>query len=223
MHAIYLVDDDPDIRELLSTYLSGNQLDVTAFGDAEALLASDLGSAHCIILDIGLPGMDGLQACRAIRAIHDTPILMLTAASDDVDRILGLEIGADDYMGKPFNPRELLARIRALLRRSGSSTSPPPASSGLTLASAAREVRFNGQPIALTGSEYTAFVTLWEHRPGVADRDTLGLALHNRKPGPFDRTVDTTVSRLRAKLSEATGHNCVRTVRGQGYALALPE
>ncbi|WP_420550331.1 response regulator transcription factor [Litorivicinus lipolyticus] len=219
MHRVFLVDDDPEICELLSSYLSGNQLQVTAFGDAESLLATRLEGADCVILDIGLPGMDGLQACRAIRSTHDLPILILTAAGDDVDRILGLEIGADDYMGKPFNPRELLARIRALLRRSV----PKIPVGGFAHISHAREVRFNGAAVALTGSEYTAFVTLWDHKPGVVDRDTLGLALHNRKPGPFDRTVDTTVSRLRAKLTDATGHNCVRTVRGQGYALIMPQ
>ena len=219
MNHILLVDDDPEIRQLLTTYLSKNSFEVTAYADAESLLASDL-SADCLILDIGLPGMDGLAACREVRNRSALPIIMLTAASDDVDRILGLELGADDYMGKPFNPRELLARIRALLRRVAPAT---PANNGLSLLPNQRAVQFKQQVLELTGSEYSALEALLEGSPEVVTRDTLSYALHGRPASPLDRTVDTAVSRLRQKLTGIGAGDSIRNVRGKGYVLVQPE
>ena len=217
MAKLILVDDDPDIRYLLTQYLSKNGFAVTAFADAEALLASTL-DGECLILDIGLPGMDGLAACRLVRQNSQMPIIMLTAASDDVDRILGLELGADDYMGKPFNPRELLARIRALLRRAA-----PVPSTGLALSVERRTVSFQGQSAELSGAEFAAFETLYREHPKVVSREQLSLALHGRKALAFDRTVDTAVSRLRQRLAQIGVDDCIRSVRGKGYVLVQPE
>ena len=219
MSHILLVDDDPEIRDLLDQYLSQNAFTVTAFSDAESLLASDL-NGDCLILDIGLPGMDGLAACKAVRQRAVIPIIMLTAASDDVDRILGLELGADDYMGKPFNPRELLARIRALLRRSV--VHEPKDTQAIVLNKAARAVEFQGVSVELTGAEFAACQVLIDSHPEVVDRNRLSQALHGRNAQPFDRTVDTAVSRLRGKLSMVNADGCIRSVRGKGYVWVNP-
>lgn len=120
-----VVDDDRDIRELLKAYLEKSGFEVTAYDSGEALLDNSHEATDLLILDVGLPGIDGLELCRQLRQSTDLPIIMLTAADDDIDRILGLELGADDYMGKPFHPRELLARIRALLRRAATSEDMP--------------------------------------------------------------------------------------------------
>ena len=117
MNKLAIIDDDLEIRQLLSQYLSQQGFEVVAYADGESFLQADMTQFHLAVLDIGLPGMDGLDVCRNLRQTSSLPVIMLTAASDDLDRILGLELGADDYMGKPFNPRELLARIKALLRR----------------------------------------------------------------------------------------------------------
>ena len=118
MKQLAIIDDDPEILKLLDQYLIKNGFEVKAFSDGESFLASDESKFSLVVLDLGLPGIDGLEVCRRLRQKSNVPIIMLTAASDDLDRILGLELGSDDYMGKPFNPRELLARIKALLRRS---------------------------------------------------------------------------------------------------------
>ena len=118
MKQLAIIDDDPEILKLLDQYLIKNGFKVEAFSDGESFLASDESKFSLVVLDLGLPGIDGLEVCRRLRQKSNVPIIMLTAASDDLDRILGLELGSDDYMGKPFNPRELLARIKALLRRS---------------------------------------------------------------------------------------------------------
>ena len=117
MQTLALIDDDEEIRQLISQYLSQQGFEVVGFADGESFLQADMTHFDLAVLDIGLPGMDGLDVCRNLRQTSSLPVIMLTAASDDLDRILGLELGADDYMGKPFNPRELLARIKALLRR----------------------------------------------------------------------------------------------------------
>ena len=219
MSHILLVDDDPEIRVLLDQYLSQNAFTVTAFSDAETLLSSDL-DGDCLILDISLPGMDGLAACRAVRERAEIPIIMLTAASDDVDRILGLELGADDYMGKPFNPRELLARIRALLRRSVAHEFKD--TQALVLNKGARAIEFQGASVELTGAEFVACQVLVDAHPEVVNRNTLSQALHGRNAQPFDRTVDTAVSRLRSKLSKLNAEGCIRSVRGKGYVWINP-
>lgn len=135
-----VVDDDRDIRELLKAYLEKSGFEVTAYDSGEALLDNSHEATDLLILDVGLPGIDGLELCRQLRQSTDLPIIMLTAADDDIDRILGLELGADDYMGKPFHPRELLARIRALLRRAATSEDMPKDDGELKLDVHRREV-----------------------------------------------------------------------------------
>lgn len=215
MHSIHIVDDDPDIRTLLTQYLDRNGFDVQAYEDAESLLAGDL-EADCIVLDIGLPGMDGLEACRQVRMRSAVPIIMLTAASDDVDRILGLELGADDYMGKPFNPRELVARIRATLRR-GAMSGPP------RLQLEQRRATFGAASVELTGAEHSLLECLLDHAPEVTTREALSHALHGRASLPFDRSVDTGISRLRQKLGTLGVTDSIRSVRGRGYVLVQPK
>lgn len=220
MHTLTLVDDDYDIRELLSSYLEKNGFVVNSYASAEAMLAADHSMAELLILDVTLPGMDGLQLCREIRQHSDIPIIMLTAASDDVDRILGLELGADDYMGKPFNPRELLARIKALLRRAvpknSAATSP-----ALELDSIQRSARLNGELLNLTGAEFDLLKLFAEQVGEVISRDQLSIRLKGHPAAPYDRSIDTLVSRLRAKLMQKTDIDPIKAVRGKGYSLVV--
>ncbi|NRP15077.1 MULTISPECIES: response regulator transcription factor [unclassified Marinobacterium] len=219
MPVIALVDDDHEIRSLLSDYLEKNSFTVLAFESAEALLEGDYSAAELLILDVGLPGMDGLALCRTLRQDSNLPIIMLTAASDDVDRILGLELGADDYMGKPFNPRELLARIKALLRRSAPVESPT-ASSNLLLDRAKRTVSVNGEALSLTGAEFDLLALLHGH-DGVISRDQLSMELKGHAALPQDRSIDTLVSRLRTKLTPFSEDETIKSIRGKGYHLVL--
>lgn len=220
MHRVTLVDDDRDIRELLSSYLEKNGFSVVAHESAEALLARGLGNAELVILDVGLPGLDGLELCRELRRSSDIPIIMLTAASDDVDRILGLELGADDYMGKPFNPRELLARIKALLRRVNA-RQPTQAPSALRVDSAYRLAYFNDIELDLTGAEFDLLQALLKYPGEVVSRDQLSLDLKGHTASAFDRSIDTLVSRLRSKLAQHTEIDPIKAVRGKGYLLAV--
>ena len=171
-----------------------------------------------VVLDVGLPGMDGFSVCQKVREKSSVPIIMLTAASDDVDRILGLELGADDYMGKPFNPRELLARIKALLRRVEPNVQE---SRQLTINQSDRRSFWQGQAIDLTGAEFE-LLQLFYNRPGsVLSRDQISLALKGHGVSPFDRSIDTLVSRLRKKLKSASSSDLIRSVRGKGYVLSI--
>jgi len=220
MHSVVLVDDDREIRELLTGYLEKNGFNVSAFPSAESLLEAGLGETDLIILDVGLPGMDGLQLCRELRKTSDIPIIMLTAASDDIDRILGLELGADDYMGKPFNPRELLARLKALLRRS-SARSQDPTAGPIKMNAKQRVAYFNGIPLDLTGAEFDLLLALVKHPGEIVSRDQLSLELKGRTASAFDRSIDTLVSRLRSKLTQHSAHDPIKSVRGKGYLLVV--
>ncbi|PZQ84033.1 MAG: DNA-binding response regulator [Ancylobacter novellus] len=225
---LLLVEDDRDIRSLLVDFLGGEGYDVEAVASG-ALMDRALmrGMPDLIILDIMLPGEDGLSICRRLRVKSRVPILMLTAKQDDIDRIVGLEIGADDYLGKPFNPRELLARIRSLLRRASGplSTGMPERRrrrfAGLVADLDARTVvDSSGQRVNLTTAEFD-LLTCFLERPGrVLSRDQL-LDWTRGRPGgdPFDRTIDVTVSRLRSKLSQGLGEAAqpITTVRNVGY------
>lgn len=220
MNSVILVDDDNDIRELLSSYLDKNGFQVTAFESAEAILDAGLGDAELVILDIGLPGMDGLELCRELRRSSDIPIIMLTAASDDIDRILGLELGADDYMGKPFNPRELLARLKALLRRTRPSLSQP-VPSKLQLDLKHRQAYFDDQELELTGAEFDLLQILLKHSGKVVSRDQLSQELKGHPASAYDRSIDTLISRLRSKLAPYAEADPIKSVRGKGYLLAV--
>ena len=226
---ILLIDDDREIRELLARFLDKHGMRVTAARDArDARRAWPMGHYQMVILDLMLPGESGLDLARWLRTLSDVPILMLTAMSDETDRIIGLELGADDYLPKPFNPRELLARIRAVLRRTGERERPAEAArlyrfSGWTLEPARRRlVDPQGAEVPLTGGEYDLLAALVERANQVLTRDMLLDLLRGRQAGPFDRAIDVAISRLRRKL-EREGHDdpqLIKTVRGGGYVFA---
>ena len=230
---ILVVDDDREIRDLLSKFLERQGMRVTAARDArEARKLWPLGRYHLVVLDLMMPGESGLDLARWLRAQEDVPIVMLTAMAEETDRIVGLELGADDYVAKPFNPRELLARIRAVLRRAsgeggGGAKEPPPRAirfAGWTLEPGRRRLlNPEGVEVPLTGGEYELLQVLVERPNRVLTRDMLMDLLRGRQAGPFDRAIDVAVSRLRRKL-EDDGRNptLIKTVRGGGYVLAAP-
>jgi len=224
---ILVVDDDQEIRKLLGRYLQAQGYRVSLAEDArsaEAVLAS--GRIDLIVLDLMLPGMSGLDLCRSLRVRSRIPIILLTALKEDVDRIIGLEIGADDYLGKPFNPRELLARIRAVLRRSAPPDGPAPVQSfrfaGFTAVPGTRSVvNADGADIGLTGAEFDLLLAFLE-RPGrVLSRDQLLDITQGRDATAFDRSIDVLVSRLRRKLGDAGNFQIFKTLRNGGYQLSV--
>ena len=219
MKQLAIIDDDPEILKLLDQYLTKNGFEVDAFVDGESFLKQDLNKFSLIVLDIGLPGIDGLEVCKRVRQNSNIPIIMLTAASDDLDRILGLELGSDDYMGKPFNPRELLARIKALLRRS--EIKDEDVDNNIVMNYAARSVFIGGEELELTGTEFDLLCVFHKQIGTVLSRDEIGEMLHGRKIDPLDRSIDTIVSRLRHKLSAHFDGEIIQSVRGKGYVLLL--
>ena len=219
MKQLAIIDDDPEILKLLEQYLTKNGFEVRAFTDGESFLKVDESDFSLIVLDIGLPGIDGLEVCKRVRQKSNIPIIMLTAASDDLDRILGLELGSDDYMGKPFNPRELLARIKALLRRS--EIKEEDVDNNIVMNYAARSAFIGGQELELTGTEFDLLCVFHKQIGTVLSRDEIGEMLHGRKIDPLDRSIDTIVSRLRHKLSAHFDGEIIQSVRGKGYVLLL--
>lgn len=225
---ILIVDDDFEIRRLAGKFLRENGHKVTPAENAremrEALVREPV---DLIILDIMLPGVSGLDLCREIRRASDVPIIMLTARGSDVDRIVGLELGADDYLAKPFNPRELLARIHAVLRRmraAGGGAAPAGARfafAGWSLDPRSRELTNpEGAVVELSTGEYDLLLTFLEHPQRVLTRDQLMDVAKNRMATGFDRAIDIQVSRLRKKLDAHGGSEMVKTVRGAGYLFA---
>lgn len=224
---ILVVEDDPEIRSLLKDYLQrqGLRVDTADGGAGFDRLMAQYGEPDLIVLDVMLPGEDGLSICRRLRATSRVPIIMLTARGEDVDRIVGLELGADDYLPKPFNPRELVARIRAVLRRAEQPLDPPRrrlSIGRLIVDLDARTVSETaGAEIELTSAEFdllACFVT----RPGrVLSRDQLMDWTRGRRAEAFDRTIDVQVSRLRKKI-EGNGEPLIKTIRSAGYILAVP-
>ncbi len=230
MPHILIIDDDREIRDLLARFLERNRFRVTAVRDGrEARRAWPLGHYQLVVLDLMLPGEGGLELARWLRGMSDVPIVMLTAMGEETDRIIGLELGADDYVPKPFNPRELLARIRAVLRRTTERAEKKlePAAksirfSGWTLEPARRRLlNPDGAEVALTGGEYDLLLALVERANRVLTRDMLLDLLRGRQAGPFDRAIDVAISRLRRKLEDDGRHaQLIKTVRGGGYVLA---
>ena len=228
---ILVVDDDREIRDLTGRYLRKHGFRVESAGDAKAMdrLLRD-GRFDLIVLDLMLPGEDGLSICRRLRASTRIPILMLTAVAEDTDRIIGLEIGADDYLTKPFNPRELLARIRAVLRRAeGAGSAADPVEgvlifSGWRLDPARRELRDpQGVLIELTAGEFGLLMALVERPRRVLSRDRLLDLTKGRDAQPFDRSIDVQVSRLRRKIEpDPKNPDMIKTVRSGGYIFTLP-
>ena len=221
MKQLAIIDDDPEILKLLDQYLTKNGFEVSAFNNGESFLAQDHTKFSLVVLDLGLPGIDGLEVCRMLRKNSNIPIIMLTAASDDLDRILGLELGSDDYMGKPFNPRELLARIKALLRRS--EVKDEDVDNHIVMNFAARSAFINGVQLDLTGTEFDLLCVFHKQIGNVLSRDEIGELLHGRKIDPLDRSIDTIVSRLRNKLSNHFEGEIIQSVRGKGYVLLLKD
>ena len=226
---ILIVDDDPGLRELLADYLGRNGFRVTGVADGRGLWAAlEREPAELVILDLMLPGDDGLTLCRTLRARSAIPIIMLTARGDDTDRIVGLEMGADDYLPKPFNPRELLARIKSILRRSRSLPAEPGEArrfhfAGWTLEITSRQlIAPDGVLIPLGASEYRLLRVFLDHPQRVLDRDQLLDLTQGREAAPFDRSIDVQVSRLRRRLRDDPREAVlIKTVRNEGYLLAV--
>ncbi len=226
---ILVVDDDREIRDLLGMFLERQNFRVTSVRDArEARRVWPNGNFQLVILDLMMPGEGGLDFGRWLRSQSDVPIVMLTAMADDTDRIIGLELGADDYVPKPFNPRELLARVRAVLRRGSESERRGEQNAhvlrfgGWTLDPTRRQLMNpDGVEVPLTGGEYDLLAALVDRANRVLTRDMLLDLLRGRQAGPFDRAIDVAISRLRRKL-EDKGRNAqlIKTVRGGGYVLA---
>jgi two-component system, OmpR family, response regulator len=226
---ILVIDDDRDIRELLGKFLEKQGLRVTLARDArDARKLWPLARYNLVVLDLMMPGESGLDLARWLRGQSAVPIVMLTAMGEETDRIVGLELGADDYMAKPFNPRELLARIRAVLRRAQGAEAPEALPdqnlhfAGWVLEPTRRRLlNPDGAEVPLTGGEYELLTTLLDRPNRVLTRDMLMDLIHNRQPGPFDRAIDVAISRLRRKL-EDDGRNpsVIKTVRGGGYVLS---
>ena len=222
---VLVVDDDPALRELLSEYLAANGLTVEAVGDGVAMRRALAGGMPgVIVLDLMLPGEDGLSLARELRAQSSVPILMLSARGEEIDRVVGLEVGADDYLAKPFGPRELLARLRALLRRShplpAAQESPSPANhfGPFVLDLAAHRLLRDGLDMHLTGAEFDLLRVLVERPNRVVSRDDLVTLLKGYDRDPFDRSIDIRVVRLRRKIETNPAEPAyVRTIRGEGY------
>lgn len=223
---ILVVDDDPAIRELLADYLSANSFLVDTAADGaqmRARLADAMPDA--IVLDLMLPGEDGLSLARTLRKTSDVPILMLSARGEEIDRVVGLEIGADDYVLKPFSPRELLARLRALLRRAAvhdrsTATAPMRTHSfgPFTLDLAAWRLLRDSEEIAVTSAEFELLRIFVEHPHRVLSRDDLIGRLKGYERDAFDRSIDVRITRLRKKIERDPAHPIyIRTVRGEGY------
>jgi len=222
---ILLADDDRGFCELLREYLSGQGFAITCVHDGVAAVdAVRSGGVDAVVLDVMMPRADGFRVLEQLRGGGHVPVLMLTARGEDVDRIVGLEMGADDYLPKPCNPRELSARLRAILRR----TRPAPEARGLvcgelTLVPAARSCRLRGAEIELTASEFDVLRVLVEEAGKVVPKEDLARRALRRPLGLFDRSIDMHVSRLRTKLGDgANGAPRIRTVRNRGYLLPVP-
>ncbi|OIR07058.1 transcriptional regulatory protein OmpR [mine drainage metagenome] len=229
---ILIVDDDAEIRKLLGDYLQKNGMKTSAVADGRAMWqALEAGRVDLIVLDLMLPGDDGLTLCRKLRAKSEIPVIMLTARGDETDRIVGLEMGADDYLPKPFSPRELLARIKVILRRSRSlpdNLRPEDARqlrfADWLLDTAHRHlVSAAGVVTPLSGSEYRLLRIFLGHPNRVLNRDQLVDLTQGREADPLDRSIDVQVSRLRHRLGDdPRDPRLIKTVRGEGYVLSVP-
>ncbi|WP_062270629.1 response regulator [Endozoicomonas arenosclerae] len=232
-HPIFIVDDDDAIRDLLANYLKKNGFCVETAPDGESFLTlfrsmpADVTRHAMIILDIMMPGMDGFDVCRELRTFSRVPVIMLTAVSDEMDRIVGLELGADDYLAKPFNPRELLARIKAIYRRSEPVSEQQDEGryyhfNGFCLDTTTRELTSpDDQTQSLSGADYSLLMLFISHPGQVLSRDCIAESTRKRDSAPLDRFIDVHISRLRHCLGEnARNPEIIKTVRGSGYLLA---
>jgi two-component system response regulator CpxR len=218
---ILLVDDDAELCSLLGEFLKREGFEVECEHEGRRGLERALkGGADLVVLDVMLPGMDGFEILRQLRPQSKVPVIMLTARGEDVDRIVGLELGADDYLPKPFNPRELTARIRAILRRYYEPRQAAAVTSrlevnGVTIDPRTRLVTVDGKPLDLTTFEFDILEMMMRSAGHVLSRDALMENFYNRKATPFDRSIDMHVSHLRKKLGR--GDSLIKTIRGVGY------
>jgi len=233
MNRILVIDDDIELCELLSDYLSSEGFVVETVHHGEEGAEKALSKEYAlVILDVMLPGMNGFDVLRKIREASKLPVIMLTARGDDIDRIVGLELGADDYLPKPFNPRELVARVRAIQRRTEVASAPTSAAQhssevsvgDIMLSTASRSVKREGEPIELTSVEFTLLEVLLRQAGQVISREELVEKALGRQLSAYDRSIDVHVSALRKKL----GHYCgnierIKTIRSVGYLYSLPE
>jgi DNA-binding response OmpR family regulator len=225
---VLLVDDDRELCQMLSEYLEAEHFEVASVHDgADALAELQTKEFEILILDVMLPSVSGFDVLRKLGASYRTPILMLTARGDDVDRIVGLELGADDYLSKPFNPRELVARVRAILRRASNRPARGAPADELNvgpivLHTGMHQVRVADQPVALTGAEFRVLELLMRSAGQVISREAMTEQALGRKLVPYDRSIDTHISNLRRKLDLEAGKNPeIKNVRGSGYTLTL--
>ena len=219
---VLLIDDDARLHELLASYLGQNGVSVAHAPDGQrGLAALDAGVYDAVLLDVMMPGMDGLEVCKRIRAKSRVPVLMLTATGDETDRVVGLELGADDYLAKPFSPRELLARLRAVLRRSQPGTvSEKLAVADISVDIPAREAKVKEKLLDLTGIEFDILVALMRRAGRVVPRDALLSEAGRSDVVVSDRTVDVHISHLRQKLGDdPRSPRILKTVRGVGSVL----
>jgi DNA-binding response OmpR family regulator len=225
MARVLIIDDDVELCRLLAERLSSEDFSIEAIHNGQRGLERVLSEDYAlVILDLMLPGMKGLDVLRHVRERSAVPVLILTARGEDVDRILGLEIGADDYLPKPFNPRELIARIRAILRRTqyANKGTAPLVVDDIRLDRTARETWVNKKRIDLTSVEFSLLETLLHHAGQVVTREHLTEAVLGRKLGPFDRVIDVHVSNVRRKLTQAAdAGERIKAIRGSGYLFVV--
>lgn len=231
--SILLVDDDTELCALLEEYLADEGFNLeTCHEGIQGLERSLSGQHDLVILDVMLPGCNGFEVLKQLRQKSDLPVLMLTARGDEVDRIVGLEIGADDYLGKPFNPRELVARMRAIFRRlrspdSGSDATPSPSKicvDDIELEPGTRRVLKHGQAIDLTAVEFNLLTVLLQSAGSVVSREELNRVVLGREYSPYDRSIDVHISKLRKKLGEKVGKaDRIQAIRGEGYLYSVLE
>src|SRR5580700_1035329 len=220
---VLLIDDDVRLHELLASYLDQNGLTVTVAADGrKGLAALEGGTFDAVLLDLMMPGLDGIEVCKRIRQKSNIPIVMLTAKGDETDRVAGLELGADDYVAKPFSPRELLARVRAVLRRARPDVAGERLSVGdIAVDVPGRIVTLGGKPVDLTGIEFDVLVALVRRAGRVVAREALLAEAGRGDVTVGERTVDVHVSHLRQKLGDdPRSPRIIKTVRGVGYVLA---
>jgi hypothetical protein len=220
MHVL-VIDDDARLFELLASYLAQNGVRATAAPDGvRGLAALDAGAFDAVLLDVMMPGIDGLEVCRRIRLKSRVPVIMLTAKGDETDRVVGLELGADDYVAKPFGPRELLARLRAVVRRAQPATERERLAFGdVVIDVSSREVEVSGKRIELTAIEFDLLLALAKKAGRVIAREALLSEAGRSDVSVGERTVDVHISHLRQKLGDEAGR-AIKTVRGAGYVLA---
>lgn len=219
---LLLIDDDQELSELLTEFLSSEGFSLTCcFDGLSGLEQAKTKNYDLILLDVMLPGLNGFDVLKALGGQHITPILMLTAKGDDSDRVLGLELGADDYLAKPYNPKELVARIKAILRRvnilTNKSKSAPLHINGIELSPATREVTCELQPVLLTGTEFEILHSLMESPDTIVSKESLSEQVLNRPLMAFDRSIDMHISNIRRKFQQYCSTEKIKTVRGVGY------